>query len=131
MAATPFTYDPAQPSGKVRLLAVDADPLYAVFTDQEISAFLEVSGNVPLLAAAQALDVRASRAAIVQGVTSFGGVSVNGQAVESALHAQAVELRRQYFDGDDGSAQVDWAEMVVDDFSYRQRLINAMLRMSS
>jgi hypothetical protein len=127
-----FSYDPTTPEGQVRLLAVDRLESSASFSDSEITAFLTLNGGVVRLAAAQALEDKAARAAIVQGVTTIEGISVNGTAVAATLTAQAAELRRQYYEGDDGStgSPIDWAEMVFDDFSYRDRLLGSWLRSS-
>jgi hypothetical protein len=128
-----FTYDASTQPGKVRLLAIDTIEAYAQFQDDEVQAFLDLSSGVVLLAAAQALDTLAANAALVQGRTRFAGVSLDGQVVAEALHTQAMELRRQYHEGDDGgsTSPIDWAEMVVDQFSYRDRLVNEMLRQST
>lgn len=128
-----FTYDPTTPRGQVRLLGIDADATYAAFQDPDIDAFLTMAGGVVLLASAQVLDTLAARAALVQGRTRFAGVSLDGQVVAEALHTQAMELRRQYHEGDDGgsTSPIDWAELVVDQFSYRDRLVNEMLRQST
>lgn len=125
-----FTYDPTTPEGQVRLLAVDRQEAVASFSDPEITAFLSLNGGVVRLAAAQALEDKAARAAIVQGVTNIEGIQVDGTAVARALSAQAAELRRQYYEGDDGStgSPIDWAEMVLDDFTYRDRLLGSWLR---
>jgi hypothetical protein len=133
MAVAPFTYDPTTPRGQVRLLAVDSEAAYADFADPEIDAFLSLSGGVVLLGAASVLDTKAARAAIVQGVTKFAGVALNGQFVAMALHEQAMALRERCYMGDDGSgiSPITWAEMVVDPFTYRDRLVNEMLRNST
>ena len=129
----PYTYDPSTPRGQVRLLAIDTVAAYAQFQDNEIDAFLTLTGGVVLLAAAQALDTLAANAALVQGRTRFAGIQLDGQVVAEALHTQAMELRRQCYEGDDGSgiSPINWAEMVVDPFTYRDRLVNEMLRQST
>lgn len=133
MAATPFTYDPLTPRGKVRLLAVDFDAAFAIFADTDVDAFLTMSNGQVLLAAAQMLDTLAARCALVQGKVRLAGVQVDGDVVAASLHSQAMELRREYHEGDDGgtTSPIDWAEMVVDPFSYRERLVNEMLRQST
>jgi hypothetical protein len=125
-----FTYDPTTPRGQVRLLAIDTQQDFAAYTDADIDAFLTLSGSVVLLAAAQALDTTAANAALTQGKSSIDGVMLNGEVIALALHTQAMELRRQFHEADDGSgaSPITWAEMVVDEFTYRNRLINEMLR---
>ena len=128
-----FTYDPTQPSGKVRLLAIDTVSTDQQFSDAEIQAFLDLQGGVILLAAAAALDTSAATIARVQGNTKFAGIMLDGSKAAVALSSLAGELRRQCYEGDDGTglSPIDWAEMVVDPFSYRDRLVNEMLRRST
>lgn len=133
MGATPFSYDPSTPAGLVRLLAIDSDSDNARFMDSEITAFLTLNNSNVRLAAAQALDTLASEAALVQGKTKFEGMMLDGQVIADALSKQAGELRRQVYQGEDGSdaSPIGWAEWVVDPFSYRDKLVNEMLRQSS
>jgi len=128
-----FSYDPSTPLGKVRLLAIDTIKDYAYFQDNEIQAFLDLNAGQVQLAAATALDTEAANAALVQGRTRFAGIQLDGQVVAEALSQLAAELRRQVHEGEDGldASPIDWAEMVVDPFSYRDRLVNQMLRQST
>ena len=128
-----FTYDPTTPAGQVRLLAVDEDEANSAFSDADIGAFLALNNSNVRLAAAQALDTLASRAALIQGRTRFAGIQLDGQVVAEALAGLAGELRRQVHEGEDGSdgALISVAEMVLDQFSYREKLINEMLRLSA
>lgn len=133
MPAAPFTYDPATQAGQVRLLGIDGDPAYARYNDNEIAAFLTLSGGNVQLAAAAVLDTSAAFLLVTQGVVKFAGVLVDASKAGDALHLRAMELRREVYEGDDGTgaSPVDWAEMVVDPFSYRDRLVNEMLREST
>jgi len=128
-----FTYDPTTPAGQVRLLAVDEDEANSAFSDADIGAFLALNNSNVRLAAAQALDTLASRAALIQGRTRFAGIQLDGQVVAEALAGLAGELRRQVHEGEDGSdgALISVAEMVLDQFSYREKLINEMLSLSA
>lgn len=128
-----FTYDPTTPRGQVRLLAVDFDLANAAFQDSDVDTFLAMNNGNVRLAAAQALDTQAAEAAIVQGRTRFAGIQMDGQVVADALARLAGELRRQVYAGEDGtdSSPIDWAEMVQDPFSYRDRIWNEMLRQNS
>lgn len=127
------TYNVSTPRGLVRLLAVDTVLADAKFQDDEIDAFLTLCGNEVRLAAALALDAKAADVAAVQGVTSVEGITVDGHLAALALRQQADELRRQYHESDDGSSTspIDWAEWVVDNFSYRDRIIGEWMRQSS
>src|SRR5712692_1248312 len=123
-----FTYDPTTPRGLVRLLCVDFDQTQVTFQDTDIDAFLTLNASNVRLAAAQALDVQASVAAIVQGRTRFAGIQLDGQVVADALTAQAAELRREVYAGEDGTELSPFSivEWVVDPFSYRDKLVNEM-----
>lgn len=125
-----LTYDPSTAAGQVRLLAFDFDLTAADFSDEDVSAFLTLNSGSVKLAAAQALDVKGAKAATVQGVISFGGISTNGASIADAFSKLAAEYRRQVYAGEDGSdaATFDWAEMVFDPFSYRERVINQFMR---
>jgi len=116
----------------VRLLCVDFDQTQVTFQDTDIDAFLTLNASNVRLAAAQALDVQASVAAIVQGRTRFAGIQLDGQVVADALTAQAAELRREVYAGEDGTELSPFSivEWVVDPFSYRDKLVNEMLRQS-
>lgn len=125
-----FTYDPATAAGQVRLLAADSVELYAKFSDTEIAAFLTLNASNVRLAAAMALEQKAALVTMVQGVTTFEGISVDGASVARVLMEQAAELRRQVYDGEESPEELpfDWAEMVVDTFSYRARLLSQILK---
>lgn len=58
-----FVYDPTTDRGKVRLLSYDKDSTSYDFTDADIDAFLEQNADSIWLAAADALRVKATKAA--------------------------------------------------------------------
>lgn len=90
-----FTYDLTTDLGKVRLLVNDVDQANAVFTDDEINAFLALeSGNVKR-AAAQGIDTIADNEALVLKVITDHQLSTNGAATAAALRVRAQELRDQ------------------------------------
>lgn len=121
-----FTYDVTTDRGKVRLLIGDTDDSNAdaqVFADDEVDAFLSLEASDIRLAAAQALDSMGSGEAMIQKVIRIMDLSTNGPAVAKVLHDHAKELRRQVAEGaGDFSGLFDWAEMVVDPFSARERM---------
>lgn len=127
-----FSYDPTTSRGLVRLLGLDFEEANAVFADADIDAFLSVNNGNVRLAAAQTLDAQAARTSIVQGATTFAGVSMNGHFVAQMLQSLAAELRRQVYDGEDGAdlSPIAIAEWVLDPFSYRERVLNEMMRQS-
>lgn len=124
----PATYDLSSEIGKVRLLIPDRDVTAPIFEDEEIQAFLSLEGDVRR-AAALALETVAADEALTLRMTSVLGLSVNGVAAAQALLARAAELRRQAEEAEArGEALFDWAEMVIDPFSARERLSNEILR---
>jgi hypothetical protein len=125
-----FTYDLTTSRGKVRLLAIDSDSTYAVFSDDEIDAFLSMEDNSVKRSAALALETIASNDAFRVKKVSLLDVSADGVSVSDALLKRAALLRKQA-DADEASesgGSFDIAEWVVDDFGYRQQLINDAMR---
>lgn len=124
----PVSYDLATDIGKVRLLVPDRDLSNPIFQDEEIQAFLTLEGDVRR-AAALALETIAADETLTLKVVSVLGLSVNGPSVAQALLARARELRAQADEAEArGEALFDWAEMVIDPFSARERLVHEILR---
>jgi len=123
-----FTFDVETDAGKVRLLITDTDSDNAIFTDAEINAFLSMTKvndeNDVRLAAAQALDTIATSEALVQKRIKLLDLSTDGPSVAKELRERAKDLRRQV----DEEFDFDWAEMVVDQFSTREKIIKEALR---
>lgn len=118
-----FTYDVTTDRGKTRLLAVDTKSTDYIFDDDEIDTFLALQSNSVYRAAALALDTIASNEALVlKRVTSLD-LSTDGPATAKALRESADQLRQQAKEAeareDDGA--FDFAEMVVDPFTRRER----------
>ena len=125
-----YTYDPTTDAGLVRLLITDTDtvnPDNQIFEDAEIAAFLMLEGSVVKLAAARALDVIATREVLVQKVIRIMDLTTDGAKAADALRALAAQLRAEA-DDEDTAGLFDWAEMVVDDFSARERILTQSLR---
>lgn len=95
----PATYDPTTPAGQVRLLCNDVDTAAAVFTDDEIAAFLVLGGGtglgLVLRAAATALETIASNEVMVSKVLKTQDLSTDGSKVSAELRARATDLRAQ------------------------------------
>lgn len=89
-----MTYDPATPSGQVRLLINDTSG-DSVFEDADIAGFLALEGQNVKRAAAQAIDVIADDEALIAKVITVEGASTNGPAVAAALRARSAALREQ------------------------------------
>lgn len=89
----------------VRLL-IAAPGVDEVFTDAQITAFLQLEGHAVKLAAARALSVIATNEALVSKVIKDGDLSTDGAKLAAELRAQARELRDSHAadldDGDDG-----------------------------
>lgn len=122
-----FTYDPSTSAGRVRLLATDTDSTNAIFTDDEITAFLALEDNSVKRAAATALDQIASSEALIQKRIKLLDLQTDGPAVAKALREHAAALRTQA-DDEETTGAFDYAEMVLDQFSARDRVWNQRLR---
>ena len=137
-----FTYDLTTDVGKVRMLIPDrVAPTYTeggavttgypFFEDEEITALLTMESNVVKDAAALALETMASDEAFVQKVIRLMDLSTNGAATAAALMARAARLREQA-DAEEAAstttAEFDWAELVYNDFSSRERIDKEALR---
>jgi hypothetical protein len=125
------TYTPGSGTNRdrVRLLTTDTDVANAIFQDAEIDDFLALEADDVRLAAAQALDVIASSEALVLKVMKLLDLQTDGAKVAEALRAHAKELRRQVAEGcGDMTGLWDIAEMPVDVFAQRERLLNQALR---
>lgn len=117
------TYDITTDAGKVRLLISDTNMATPVFGDTEIDTFLELEGSNVRRAAALALDTIASNEAQVLKVIRILDLQTDGAKLSTELRARAADLRTQAddaLDSDDGGFEI--AELVVDDFSYRDRI---------
>lgn len=117
-------YDPSTDAGRVRLLINDTDTDDPVFDTDEIAAFLAMEGDDVRLAAASALDVLASNEAMVQKRIRLLDLQTDGPAVAKALRDHAGVLRGQV----DEAGDFEIAEMVHDDFSWRERIEKQYLR---
>jgi hypothetical protein len=125
-----FTYNPGVDArSSVRMLIPDRTDSGHLFEDAEIDAFLTMESAVVKRAAAAALETIASDNAMVLKVIRLLDLTTDGAKTSDALLARAKLLRAQVAD-EDYTGGVDWAEMVVDDFSLRQRLDAEALRAS-
>lgn len=127
-----FTYDSTLSTdlSKVRLLATDVDAANPIFTDAEIGAFMSLEVSNIKRSAALALETIARNQVLVLKVMKLLEIQTDGASVARELRMQADKLREQA-DRDEASSDggaFDWAEMVVDDFSLRNRFISQALR---
>jgi hypothetical protein len=119
-----FTYDPATPLGRVRLIITDTDETNPIFQDPELEAFLALNDQDVRLAAADALDAIASNEALVQKRIKLLDLSTDGPAVAKELREHAKRLR----DAVDSEVAVDFAEMAHDEFAQREIIWKDALR---
>lgn len=119
-----FTYDTTTDRGRVRMLITDRDEENPVFQDAEIDAFLDMNDDSVRLAAASALETIATDQALVLKVLVTLDLETDGAKVADSLMKRAASLRAQ----EESVGAFDVAEMVVNDFSARERLFNEILR---
>lgn len=97
---------------------------HTLLSDAALQELLTLEGNNDKLAAAAALDIIASSEALISKKIELLDLKTDGPAVAKALREHAKTLREQVAAGlaiEDANA-FDWAELVVDDFSARERL---------
>jgi hypothetical protein len=124
-----FTLDPTTDIGIIRVIIQDKDIEQALFSDAEISALLALNSNDVRLAAAAALDVMASNQAMILKVVRTLDLSTDGAAVARALREHADQLRTDVAETDSVEGGLfDYAEMVTNAFTARERLRNQLLR---
>lgn len=90
----PITVDPATDIGMIRTLATDLDEDAPLFTDEQITAFLAMEGNVRC-AAALALETTAVSEALISKKIRTLDLSTDGPAVAKELRERAATLRAQ------------------------------------
>lgn len=122
-----YTYDLTTNIGKVRMLIPDRTATRYVFEDDEIEAFLAMEDDVVKRGAALALETIASDQALTLKVMRLMDLQTDGASVARALMARATALREQSA-AEEADGGFDVAEMVVDQFSFRQRIYNEALR---
>lgn len=124
-----YTYDPTTDTGRMRRSIPDKVQADAVWTDEELVSFLADEGDWRR-GSALALETMAADTAYQGGVVQVGDIRTDGASMARAMLQRAAALRSQAADADAISADgaFDIAEMVVDPFSFRQRVVNQALR---
>lgn len=116
-----MAYDPTTDAGKVRLLIADtADPPDQIFTDAEITAFLDMAGDSIQRAAASGLrSIAASRARLSKRLKVLDVEVDRKQAVRDLLDAaKAIE------EAADEDGAFAFAEMVPNNvYAIEERLV--------
>ena len=101
---------------------------HTLLSDADLATLLTLEANDDRLAAAQALDIIASSEALVAKKIKLLDLETDGPAVAKALREHAQRLRDQAAAAVGEVAAIDWAEMVVDDFSARERIVAEAIR---
>jgi hypothetical protein len=118
-----FTYVLATVIGQIRLLIPDATAAAYFYEDDEITALYTLESNNVKRAAALGLEGMASDEAYIQKRSRLLDLTTDGPAVADALLKRAALLRAQADDDEAATlGEFDWAELVYDDFSYRERV---------
>jgi hypothetical protein len=127
-----FTYNIADLSSdvaKLRLMIPDNDASVYNFEDEELVVLVALEGNNLKRATALGLETIAANEVMVLKVIKALDITTDGAKVSDALLRRADKLRQQADDDEAAEdAGFDVAEMVVDDFTYRERMVKEMLR---
>ena len=126
----PFTYDPTTDRGRVRMLITDRNAATEIFNDGEVDAYLLMMGNNVLRAAALALMTIASEEALQLKVIKLLELTTDGAKLADSLRRLALEYQEKadLAEAAEAGGAFDYAEMVVDEFTYRERLDKEALR---
>lgn len=87
-------YDPTTPAGEVRLRISDVTSPF-IFEDNEIAAFLSMSKDSVLRAAAAALMAIAGNEALIYKYVRTDDLTIDGAKVATELRLQARQLETQ------------------------------------
>lgn len=123
VAAPPAPVDPA-------VANVVITYRHTLLSDASLADLIALEGGNDKLAAAAALDIIASSEALISKKIELLDLKTDGPAVANALRAHAKSLRDQVAAGVgiDAAGEFDWAELVVDEFSARERLVSQAIR---
>lgn len=100
---------------------------YTMLTDAALTEFLVLEADRDKRAAALALETIASDNAMVLKVMRLLDLTTDGAKVSDALLKRAAELRKQD-EAEDVDGAFDYAELVYDSFSSRERILKQALR---
>ena len=125
-----YSYLPTTDIGKVRMLIPDRVEANAVFSDEEIQAYLDMNDSNVRKAAAEALETIASDEAMTLKVITTLDISTNGASTSDAILRRAALLRQQADEADAGEegGMFDYADMTPNAFTRRERVLNQAMR---
>ena len=123
-----WTYDPTTDLGKMRLLIADTDSSRQIMEDEDLQAFIAISGHY-WLGAAMALDSIATNEVLTQKVLTIMGTSTDGAKVAKELRARAMQLRADFKNfGPTTELGFATAEMPDGAFSREEMLLKQYMR---
>src|SRR5260221_9901273 len=126
-----WSYDRTLPTQRdqLRLYIPDTDGNNPILCDAELDFLLTDNDNDIRYAAATALEIIAADQALVLKVISLLDVDTDGTKVAASLMARADKLRADALRKEDETdGGFDYAEMVLDDFSWRERMLHEIQR---
>jgi hypothetical protein len=132
-----FTYVLGTNVGTIRLLIPDREAAEYFFEDAELEALQGIQVGATdtiknMRAAATALEILASDEAYTLKMVKLLDLTTNGPATAEELRARAARLWDEADALESAStADFDWAEWVVNDFSGRERIDAESLRSGS
>lgn len=99
---------------------------HALLSDTAISGFLSINGSEDRLAAADALMSMAASQMILYKIIKIGDLEIDSEGIAKLLKEQAIALRTIANE----TATFDYAEMVTNVFSERERVLKQYMRRS-
>jgi hypothetical protein len=122
-----YTYVLSTDVGKMRLVIPDRVEVDAVFSDEELEAFVELEGSWRL-GAALALETIASSTLLIMKMIRVKNVEVmSSDKAASVLLKRAADLRAQA-SNDDPDDAFDIVPIIYDDFTLREHLRAVSIR---
>jgi hypothetical protein len=123
-----WTFDPSTDLGKMRLLISDTDSSRQIMEDEDLQAFIAISGHY-WPGAAMALDSIATNEVLTQKVLTIMGTSTDGAKVAKELRARAMQLRADFKNfGPTTELGFATAEMPDGAFSREEMLLKQYMR---
>jgi hypothetical protein len=123
-----WTFDPTTDLGKMRLLVSDTDSSRPILDDEDLQAFISITGHY-WPGAAMALDSIATNEVLTQKVLTIMGTSTDGAKVAKELRLRAKQLREDFkIFGPVSELGFATAEMPDGAFSREEMLLKQYMR---